>query len=113
MRGAALLQPAPVVRAPPPRVAVAASVNELEERGVGDVVTLDRESIDARRAAGELVVPAEGNLVAVDAERRLAVRDGNPLLPRRPLAGLRRIPGRLALAIEREPVPHVEERFLV
>ena len=73
------LAPLPVVRLPPPRVAVAAGLDELEKPRVGHVVALDREARHVDRPRRTLVVPAERHRGAIDAQRRAARGNADPL----------------------------------
>ena len=108
-----MLQPRKVVRPPPARVAVAAGVDELQERGVRHVVALDRERRHLRGRRGELVVPAERHGVAIDAECRASTRHVYPIRRGDFPADSRSIVLRRAFVRERETMPHVQERLLM
>ena len=94
MLDAFALHPVPVLRPPPPRVLVAAGVDELEKPRVRHVVPLDGERRHVGGARGELVVPSERHRFAVDAERRRSRAESRSI--RRPAPRLDRAGDRLA-----------------
>src|SRR4051794_13587513 len=87
------LKPTPVLWPPPPRIAVAAGIDELEVVSVCDVVTLDREGLHRDTKSGKLVIPAEWDGLALGAERGDSSRNLHPFLFRSTPFGTRRVPG--------------------
>ena len=62
-------------RCPPVPLPITAGVDEVHELLVGHVVDVDLEGRDVDDEAGELVVPAKGNLARAGAKRRAAGRN--------------------------------------
>src|SRR3990172_1012383 len=74
------VQPVPVRRLPPLRIAVATGVHEFAKGVVRHVVALDLESLDAGARCRTLVVPAELERLAIEAEGCAAGRKLDPFL---------------------------------
>ena len=113
MRRALARDPLPVVRGPPLAVRISAGVDKLQVLRVGDVVALNPKRADLRGMRGELVVPPEWNGVARYPERRAAGRNLDPPPERRRARRARTVRSRRALLLERKPMPHVEQGFLM
>ena len=108
------LYPCPVLRRPPSRVSVAAGLDEFQKAGIGDVMTLDGKRRHLAGTRRELVVPSKRNGGAIDAERHAAARGSRPTRRQvqfRAMAQL--IVSRLPLLVERQAMPHVQQRLLM
>ena len=113
MRDPLGVQPAPVGRAPPARIGVAARLDELEVLLVGDIVPVDLERGDVHPVRRPFVVPRERDVGTIDAERDATRRHVDPRLRRRDAAGSRLVAGGATLPLAGQLVPHVEQRLLV
>ena len=113
MLDAVLTNPVECRRRPPLRLPVAAGVDEVHELFVGHVVDVDLEGRYVGDEAGELVVPAKGNLAGACAKRGAARGNRDPCAWRARAARVSACSRRGPLLFVRQLVPHVEHRFLV
>jgi hypothetical protein len=75
VRHAFLLQPGPVCVAPPPAIAVAAGVHELQKLRVGHIVRVDVERVHGNGVRRAFVVPGKP---FAGPERRCPGRNRDP-----------------------------------
>ncbi len=108
-----MLDPGPVFRPPPLLLTVAAGLEEFEECGIADVVALDRERRNVCDTRRPLVVPAERDRLTIDAQRGGSARHIHEFRLRHASIDARLVACGLSFLIERQPVPHIQQRFLV
>ena len=108
------LQPGPVFGPPPVGVRVAAGLHELQERRVRDVVAFDARtpSTSAVRAGNSLSQPKG---IARGRRRASRGRPGRRSIRRRAPVHRRAAdsPSGRRFSIERQPMPHVQQRLLM
>src|ERR687898_803104 len=107
------LQPLPVPRCPPARIVVAAGCDELGERGIGDVMSFDREARDLFHLRRELVVPAERHRAAFSTQTGTARGNLDPFRCGQAAVDAWLVSGGPALLLERQAMPDIEKRLLM
>src|SRR5258706_7558994 len=102
------VEPLPVLRRPPPLVAVAAVLDESEKALVGHVMPFDREIWRQHGPRRELVVPPERNRRTIHTECDAPARDVDPFLRRRSAMRACTVADRLLFFLEGQTLPHVQ-----
>src|SRR5258707_5025433 len=106
MRNPLGLQPRPVLRRPPPWLAVPSRLHELEKLRIGHVGAIDGEIRHVGPTRRVLVVPPKWRLVAVHAERHGAAWHLDTSAGRDAPVNLRLVPRRTMFRGIGQAMPH-------